>query len=82
VPALGRFGLLVLAAGLVADLAYHALPLVTAPLLGADGLRAHLVVFVGMLLVVGGLVQQGLRAGTPRAASGSISTRGATNAFR
>ena len=53
---LARFGLLLLAFGLFADLLFHAS--------GADGYPAHLLVFVGMLLVVGGVVYQGLRSGT------------------
>ena len=59
-PALARLGLLLLSLGLFADLAYHARPALTAPLFGADGSRAHLVVFVGMLVVVCGLIEQGL----------------------
>jgi hypothetical protein len=60
VPALARFGLLLLASGLFADLAAHAS--------GSDGTPEHLVVFIGMLLVVSGVVHQGLRSGnvTPR----------------
>jgi hypothetical protein len=60
VPALARLGLLILAAGLFADTIYHSLPDLSAPLLGADGLRAHLVVFVGMLLVLSGVLLQAL----------------------
>ena len=64
-PALARVGLLILAFGLFGDLTYHALPDLSAPLFGAEGLRAHLVVFVGMLLVVSGVLRQGL-VGTHR----------------
>jgi hypothetical protein len=56
VPAPARFGLFLLAFGLLADLAFHAS--------GNDGYPAHVLVFVGMLLVVGGVVYQGLRCGT------------------
>ena len=59
-PVLARLGLLILACGLFADLAYHSLPTLTAPLLGDTGVRAHLVVFAGMLVVLSGLVEQGL----------------------
>lgn len=65
VSALVRVGLVLLALGLVADLAYHSVPALTAALFGSDGVRAHLVVFVGMLAVVSGLIQQGLTAGDP-----------------
>lgn len=63
VPALARVGLVLLALGLLADVAYHSLPTLTTSLFGSDGVRAHLVVFVGMLAVVSGLIQQGLTAG-------------------
>jgi hypothetical protein len=56
VTALARFGLFLLAFGLLADLFLHAS--------GSDGYPAHVLVFVGMLLVVGGVVYQGLRSGT------------------
>ena len=59
-PPLARAGLLILAFGLVADLLYHALPVLTAPLLGNDGGRAHLILCAGMVVVIGGLVEQGL----------------------
>ena len=54
--ALARFGLFLLAFGLLADLFLHAS--------GADGYPAHVLVFVGMLLVIVGVVYQGLRSGT------------------
>jgi hypothetical protein len=51
--------LLIVAAGAVGDILHHALPAGVAgdlaPLLGADGGRAHLVTFAGMLLAVLGL---------------------------
>jgi hypothetical protein len=56
VTALARFGLFLLAFGLLADLFLHAS--------GADGYPAHVLVFVGMLLVIVGVVYQGLRSGT------------------
>ena len=60
-----RPGLVVLAFGTLVDGVYHAVP--DAPLgqlLGPAGFNAHLVIFVGMLLVLGHLLRQGLR--TPR----------------
>jgi hypothetical protein len=60
VPALACVGLLILAAGLFGDTVFHTVPDLAAPLFGADGLHAHLVVFVGMLLVVSGVFRQGL----------------------
>jgi hypothetical protein len=71
VPGLVRCGLLILALGLFADLAYHSLPELSANVFGSEGVRAHLVVFVGMLVVVSGLVQQGLAVGS----SDSLSRR-------
>jgi hypothetical protein len=51
--------LLIVATGAVGDILHHALPADLARdlafLLGADGGRAHLVTFAGMLLVVFGL---------------------------
>ena len=61
-PLLVRVGLLVLGLGALADLAYHALPISLAPLLGQEGLWAHLVTFVGMLITIVGLIRQGLAA--------------------
>jgi hypothetical protein len=78
VSALARLGLVILAVGLFADLVYHSLPLTTVWLFGSEGVRAHLVVFFGMLLVTIGLIQQGLSAGTRE----SISPRSASNAHR
>lgn len=69
VPALGRLGLLVLGVGLIADLIYHASPLTSASLFGTDGARPHLVVFVGMLVVVIGLIWQGLASSNARSVS-------------
>jgi len=59
VPALARFGLVLLACGMFADLAFHAV--------GADGYAAHVVMLVGMLVVLSGVVRQGLdaRSGNP-----------------
>ena len=71
-PALARVGLLILAVGLFADLAYHSLPLSTAPFFGSDGVGPHLVVFVGMVVVVCGVIGQGLAIGH----SQSVSERG------
>jgi hypothetical protein len=58
-----RPGLLVLSFGALIDGLYHAAP--EAPfgqVLGADGMNAHLVIFVGMLLVLGHVLLQGLRS--------------------
>jgi hypothetical protein len=60
-----RPGLLVLSFGALVDGLYHAAPQAAfGQLLGTDGLNAHLVIFVGMLLVLGHVLLQGLR--TPR----------------
>jgi hypothetical protein len=57
-------GLALLALGALADLSFHVLapalpsgPLVA--LVGADGVRAHLLTLLGMVVAVCGLVQQG-----------------------
>jgi hypothetical protein len=78
VSALARLGLIILAFGLFADLVYHSLPLATEWLFGSEGVRAHLVVFFGMLLVTLGLIQQGLAADT----RDSFPPRSASNAHR
>lgn len=59
-PVLARFGLLVLTVGLLGDAAYHSLPLLLEPLFGSLGQRAHLVTFLGMLLVTSAVFRQGL----------------------
>ena len=54
--------MLVLASGTLVDALYHAMP--SAPLSalgGADGHTAHLIIFLGMLLVVLSLLRQALR---------------------
>jgi hypothetical protein len=57
-------GVTVLALAATADLIYHSLPpdlaLSLQPLLGEQGLRAHLAMFGGMLLMVAGLVRMGV----------------------
>jgi hypothetical protein len=53
-------GLLVLFLGAAGDLAYHALPATFEPLLGLEGYRAHLITFVGMLVMLVGVIRQGL----------------------
>jgi hypothetical protein len=57
-----RAGLAVVFVGGAADLAFHllvpALPPAVSPLLGVDGVHAHLLTFVGMLVTVLGLVDQ------------------------
>ena len=58
---LARVGLFILAAGFLGDALYHSLPGASEALLGAEGYRAHLVTFLGMLLMVIGVVDQGLR---------------------
>lgn len=55
VPLLARAGLVLLALALLADLAFHAL--------GSDGYPAHVAMFLAMLIVVVGLIQQGVRSG-------------------
>ena len=57
---LARWGLVVLAVGLLGDVLAHSLPGLAEPFLGPAGFRAHLVTFAGMLLVVAGVLQQGL----------------------
>ena len=56
-----RMGLWVMALGALADGAFHALPVAMAPLAGPTGMHAHLAIFGGMLLVLGGVVRQGAR---------------------
>ena len=72
-PWLMRSGLLVLVLGAVADLAYHASPDTLQPLFGPEGFRAHLVTFVGMLVMLVGAIRQGLSA---RGTSRSLVARG------
>jgi hypothetical protein len=71
-PPLTRLGLLVLLLGAAGDLAFHALPDTAAlqPLLGGDGYRAHLVTFVGMLVMLVGVVRQGLSSKQSRSRQG------------
>jgi len=64
-----RVGVLVLALGVLGDGAFHALPAALAPLVplaGPDGMHAHVVIFGGMLLVLSGVVRQGLGPGVRR----------------
>jgi hypothetical protein len=72
VPRLTRLGLLVLLLGAAGDLTFHALPDTTAlqPLLGADGYTAHLVTFVGMFVMLVGVVRQGLSSKPSRSRGG------------
>jgi hypothetical protein len=57
-------GLVLVLAGGLADVAFHAAPPALgqelAPLLGADGVRAHLLTLIGMLVACAGLIQRGL----------------------
>jgi hypothetical protein len=71
-PVLTRLGLLVLLLGAAGDLTFHALPDTGAlqPLLGVDGYRAHLVTFVGMLVMLVGVFRQGLQAKQSRSRGG------------
>ena len=71
-PWLTRLGLLVLLLGAAGDLTFHALPETAAlqPLLGADGYRAHLVTFVGMLVMLVGVFRQGLQTKQSRSRGG------------
>lgn len=61
---LAGLGLLVSAGGTVLDLLYHASPPVAqatfAAVLGDGGERAHLVTFIGMVLVLLAVVRRGL----------------------
>jgi hypothetical protein len=58
-----RPGLVVLSFGTLVDGLYHAVPDTPfGQVLGPDGFTAHLVIFVGMLLVLGHVLRQGLRA--------------------
>jgi hypothetical protein len=65
-PLLG-IGVLVFGTGDLADVLYHSAPAAWQPTLeaylGTDGELAHLALFAGMVLVVAGLIQTGLRAG-------------------
>ena len=57
-----RPGLVVLSAGALVDAVYHAAP--DSPLgavLGPEGVNAHLIIFVGMLIVLASVLLQGLR---------------------
>jgi hypothetical protein len=77
--ALARVGLIILALGLFADLVYHSLPDLTEFVFGSGGVRAHLVVFVGMVVVICGVVQQGFiqsnpRVGTPQSSRRELKT--------
>jgi hypothetical protein len=63
-PLVTGAGLLVFATGGAGDLLYHALPAETAaqlvPALGINGTTPHLVTFVGMVLLLVGVIRQGL----------------------
>jgi len=60
-----RLGLLVFLLGACADLAFHLLAApaggALAALLGPDGSRAHLVTLVGMVVVLLGVLERGVR---------------------
>jgi hypothetical protein len=66
-PWLLQLGLLLFTAGLLGDVAFHVLPPATAARLtralniNVEGM--HLALFVGMLAIVAGLFQRGLRHG-------------------
>jgi hypothetical protein len=60
VTLLVRIGFVVVSSGLAGDIVAHTWPTLAEPILGSGGYGAHLVTFVGMLLVVGGLLLQGL----------------------
>jgi hypothetical protein len=64
VPAFARFGLVLLACGLLADVAFHAS--------GGDGYPAHVVIFLAMLCVIAGVVQMGLRSGNSHSRKGTV----------
>src|SRR5919199_4470688 len=58
-PRLVQAGLLILLVGALADLLYHGLPVQLEPVFGPDGFRAHLLTFVGMFVMLLGVVRQG-----------------------
>ena len=66
-PWLLQLGLLLFGLGLVGDLAYHLLsPAVGATLAQSVGLRAddpHRLIFAGMVVIVAGVLQRGVRHG-------------------
>jgi hypothetical protein len=65
IPLGSRFGLAVMALGIAADVVAHLDPGIEGAQSGASGaeLSAHLVVFVGMAVVLLGVVIDGLRSG-------------------
>jgi hypothetical protein len=75
-----RVGLLVMSLGALADAAYHALPVPLAPLAGPAGMHAHGLIFSGMLLVLGGVIGQGMQRQPRRARPRSAPTRTPTGA--
>jgi hypothetical protein len=80
IPRLLALGEVVFSLGIAEDLAYHVAPAAIVPaletVLGVDGELAHLAIFVGMVIVVAGLVTMGLRAGHKPALSPAVdSTR-------
>jgi hypothetical protein len=58
-------GVALICIGGVGDIVYHSLPVMLSylvePLVGAEGLRAHLVTLIGMLVGVAGVIWRGLR---------------------
>ena len=62
VSGLWLVGLLVIAVGVAGDLAYHTLsPSIVQPVLGPNGMNAHVVTLVGMALIFLAVIRRGLR---------------------
>ena len=72
-PTLARVGLGVLAFGGLADLVAHLGAPATTAGHSADQLSAHLIVFVGMVLVMAGVVVDGVRISRTRRPAGRSS---------
>jgi hypothetical protein len=58
-------GAILVCVGGLGDVAYHVLPMALAtslePLVGAQGIRVHLLTLVGMLVALAGVIWRGLR---------------------
>ena len=70
IPALTRLGAMVIAFGLVFDLSEHSFDPGTAAGFSAGEHAAHLVVLVGMILVLAGIVADGVRTAGLKARHG------------
>jgi hypothetical protein len=75
IPWLIKLGLLVLLVGATGDLTYHALPQANLQAwLGVQGYYAHLITFVGMLVMLIGVLRQGLSQSQSRSSSQGVLT--------